>query len=223
MSVVQVHHDKHPRNEEINEDLRSHIEALDDWEHTELLTKLYEWTDIFINSFNMRIPLPVLGIAKLPKNRLAQFLSDRGEPGTGRNPQGLNYEILFNIKHLDRPYWRILGTLLPELCHLWQDMWGKAPKTRGHNKEFQSYVGSFGLIVDRKGFTMYEEGKFTELLEVHGVEYDLGDEVEPPVQTRVKKIKWYCKCQMFPIVVEEGMAPNATCNDCNTKYKPKEK
>lgn len=216
MNSLHLTQHKHLKSEDINDDFRTHIEdklESGDWEHQPFVTLLFEWTDIFMTNLNLNIPLPIIGVGKLRKTRIAQYRESR-------NDLALNFEVIFNSIHTGRPIWKSLATLLHELCHCWQHMHGKSGKGNNHNKEFRSYAGSFGLVINTKGMMTVEEGRFTELLEANGVEYDLSDEstTDDVDEKRPKKVKWTCQCEMFSMRVEEGMTPNILCNDCGKKY-----
>ena len=160
---------KHEKHEKVNDDVRRHIEQLpdDQWEYGDELEDMYRWTDMLIDEFELDIPLPILGMKKLRKNRYGQYLQDRNE-------HGLNYQVLFNLIYRDkRNEWQYIGTLFHQLLHVWQHINGDPPKNRFHNKEYIVKAAEYGLIVDRKGYTKFEEGLFTKFLEENGVEVEV--------------------------------------------------
>jgi len=89
-----------------------------------------------------------------------------------RNPQGLLYEITFNVVHLSRPLWATLETLMHEYVHLWQQNYGQDPVKRNyHNVEFVSRCKEIGLhpMVGSGVHIRPADGVFAEFLKAYGV------------------------------------------------------
>jgi hypothetical protein len=162
------------------------------WYGRELIGLLQEWAARFIGEFKLDIPEVVLCLDKLPKARYAHFRD-------GHNGFGLRGEIAFNTLYLSgqRELWEILGTLLHELLHGWQQSHGTSGKRNHHNAEFRDKAWELGLIVDRRGVTGYRgTSPFKTLLECHAIKAP----VEPTVPERKrsdgksKLKKWSCSC-----------------------------
>ena len=118
----------------------------------DLIVLLQGWAAKIVVEFKLEIPEVVLCLESLPKNRYAHF---RG----GHNGFGLRGEIAFNTHYLQgqRELWEVLGTLLHELLHAWQQAHGKPGKGNHHNEEFRRKAWELGLIIDRRGATGYRD------------------------------------------------------------------
>lgn len=63
-----------------------------------------------------------------------------------------NHEIAINPNHfLDRDDIHVLGTLVHEMCHLWQECFGKPSRTSYHNQEWANEMERVGLIPTATG------------------------------------------------------------------------
>lgn len=197
--------------ERINDNLREHVQRLDEWHHKELAEQLYVWADRFNRDFDLKIETPAI-----------QIQSIRSAYGTfrrNRNGFGLQHEITLNTKHLDRPLADILRTLLHELVHEWQQIHGKPSSSNYHNKEFRQEARSFGLVVGPWGHNLgVVPGPFTQLLESHRI--DTGalaapGKAQPPVRRGTSKMKkWSCACTNVRAAVEL----NAECLSCGHQF-----
>ena len=183
------------------------------WYGQEILSELQIWTERFTVEFKLDILEVVLRIDPLPVTRYGHFRY-------GHNGFGLRGEIAINARYVvGRPWWEILGTLLHELCHAWQQAYGSPGKRNHHNAEFRQKARDLGLIVDRRGVTGYAlESPFKELLRRFGVEVPAG-EVTPTFSRTVSKsklVKWTCSC---PTNVRVAIADfRALCLKCNTEF-----
>jgi hypothetical protein len=144
--------------------LARHQQRPEGWEYSALFSELHRWAEIFNTEFKLEIPEWSLCVERLRRTRLGQFRY-------GTNGLGLRGEITFNAIYLaTREGWEVLGTLLHELLHGWQQAHGMPGKRNYHNKEFRDNARTFGLIIDEHGITQYEnESAFTRLLAQHGV------------------------------------------------------
>ena len=148
-----------------------------------------------------------------------------------RNAQGLLDEITMNTKHLDRPMWAVLETLLHEQIHLWQQNFGEHPVERNyHNKEFVNKCEQLGLhpMIGSGVHWQPAEGVFARLMEEYGI--------PPPVQVIVSKgekknwwdvgkkkerkgrstlAKWSCGCQNVRVGTKEF---HAQCTRCGNPF-----
>jgi hypothetical protein len=192
----------------------------EEWHSRTLVTFLQEWAERFIAEFKLEIPQVVLGVQDLPKDRFAQFRY-------GHNAFGLIGEITFNSRHLDgsRETWEILGTLLHELLHGWQQAHGKPGKRNHHNAEFRDKGWELGLIIDRRGVTGYrEESAFKTLLQERGVQAPQGQQLptRPQLPSKAKLKKWSCGCRP-PVNVRVAVAKfRARCLDCGCEFERQE-
>ena len=191
-----------------HEAIRRHVEGAEDWEWRDTATVIYQWADRFNDRFfGQRMPDMVLGFERMDHRILASYT-------LRRNPQGLLYEITFNTKHLVRPLWQTLETLMHEYVHLWQQNYGEHPVTRNyHNVEFVGRCEEFGLhpSVGSGAHRRPAEGAFAEFLKAYGVpepapimRTKLSPKSKPmdwwadPTERRRGRstlAKWSCGCQ----------------------------
>lgn len=199
-------------SQRIYDNLAAHQRA-EPWHGQPMIELLQTWTDRFIAEFKLDIPEIVIGIDTLPSTRYGQFRM-------GHNGLGLRGEITLNARFLDgkRPLWQILGTLLHELLHGWQQVHGPVGKRNHHNRAFREKAKSLGLLIDRRGLTGYAaSGPFKALLAHFGVETSV---VETPIPERrprgnSKLKKWVCRC---PVTVRCAVDFQAQCLWCGDVF-----
>lgn len=187
------------------------------WNGRELIAELQAWADRFIGEFKLDIPEVVLCLDQLSRNRYGQFRY-------GHNGFGLKGEIAINTRYLGkRPMWEILGTLLHELVHGWQQAHGTPGKRNHHNTEFREKAEELGLNVDRRGMTNYAAwSPFKELLRRFKVEVPDDEYVSSvkrqPGESKLKK--WSCGC---PVNVRVAIREfRAVCLNCGQEFRPSE-
>ena len=105
---------KNTETEPVNVLIRSHETQTEDWELGKTAQDLYVWYD----RFNKRFFDSKLGVAVLSfeKSRITTL----GHYVPGRNGIGVEHNINLNHRHLDRPKWCLLRTLLHEMLHQYQ-------------------------------------------------------------------------------------------------------
>jgi hypothetical protein len=185
----------------------------EDWRYRNFVAELHRWAAIFDRSFGLSVPEVSLGIGRLRAGRLGHFCP-------GHNLFGLKGEIVLNARYLldARGSWEVLGTLLHELLHGWQQAHGKAGRHNYHNVQFRRKAFDCGLVVDDRGHTTYDpEGRFFDLLREHGVDLP---ELPPPVpRVRTsggsKLKKWSCGCTNVRVAVERF---HARCLHCGNEF-----
>ncbi len=184
-----------------------------DWHGQPMIELLQTWADRFVAEFNLDIPEVVIGIDPLPCTRYGQFRM-------GHNGLGLRGEITLNARYLDgkRPLWEILGTLLHELLHGWQQAHGTPSKKNHHNRELREKAAQLGLLIGPTGLTGYATGgPFKALLWQFGVEAPATEspipERRPRGQSKLKK--WTCKC---PVNVRCAVEMQAQCLVCGERF-----
>lgn len=182
------------------------------WHGQPMIELLQAWAKRLIGEFNLDIPEVVIGIDRLPCTRYGQFR-------VGHNGLGLRGEITLNARYLDgkRPLWEILGTLLHELLHGWQQAHGTVGKRNHHNQEFREKARTLGLLVDKRGLTGYAaSGPFKALLAQFGVEAPATEAPIPERRPRgeSKQKKWSCGCTIGRF----GVATvNLRCETCGNR------
>jgi hypothetical protein len=179
------------------------------WEYRDLLGELQRWAKIFDFEFKLEIPEVSLCVDWLHRCRLGHFRP-------GHNGFGLRGEVAINCRYLEqREFWQVLGTLLHELLHAWQQTHGRAGRRNYHNKEFREKARRYGLIIDERGYTTYApESPFVELLRKHGVTVP----VLPPVAAgrprgHSKLRKWWCGCTNVRVAVTDFRAQCLRCGN----------
>jgi hypothetical protein len=106
----------------------------------------------------------------------------------------------------------VLGTLLHELLHAWQEVHGNPSRTDHHNLEFRRKAAELGLLIDRQGVTDYLlDSPFMDFLRGHGIATPTEADEEqdaargigrvrsvggtvPRLAGKSKLIKWSCGC-----------------------------
>jgi hypothetical protein len=178
------------------------------WTHRELLSVLQLWCVRLIEEFKLNIPEVAIRVDTLRPTCYGHFRY-------GHNGFGLKGEIGINSSYIgDRDLWEVLGTLLHELLHAWQQAHG-APSARSnfHNAEFRQKAASLGLVIDTRGVTLYApDGPFKQLLRQHGVAVPTS---EPPTRERrrgnSKLKKWSCGCTNVRCAVADLHAQCLKC------------
>ncbi len=185
-------------------------QVTDDWNHRDLLCELHRWAKILDFEFNLKIPTIVLCVDRLRRATLGHFRP-------GHNGFGLRHEIAINHTHpVHREPWEVLGTLLHELLHAWQEAHGRPGKGNYHNREFHDKALACGLIVDEWGHTQYApQSPFFDLLRKHGV---FVPEIPVPVHKPKgcsKLKKWSCGCTNVRVAIGDF---EALCLRCGNKF-----
>ena len=149
-----------------HEAIRRHVETAQDWEWRNIASSLYQWTDRLNDRFFERqMPEALLSFERMDVRVLAAYTLDR-------NAQGLLHEITFNTRHLQRPMWETLETLMHEYVHLWQQNLGEHPVGRNyHNREFVARSEALGLhpAIGTGVHLCPADGLFAEFLKAYGV------------------------------------------------------
>jgi predicted SprT family Zn-dependent metalloprotease len=203
--------------EPINDQLKNHQIAVDDWKIHILVSELHTWAERFIFEFKLQTGIPALMIDRIHKDRYGHYRP-------GRNGFGLRNEIAINEAYLEeRKFWEILGTLLHELLHAEQEQTGKPGKNNYHDKVFKKRAESFGLIVSSSGYTQYQPvpSPFLNILKKYGVTVpDIPQPIIPQDKSSKAKLKlWICECKPKPVHVRVAIEDfHAKCLLCNQNF-----
>jgi hypothetical protein len=184
------------------------------WDDRDLLAFLQQWAERFDVEFKLGIPQLALQVDRLRASTLGHFR-------VGHNGFGLKGEIAINRRYIrNRPVWGVLGTLLHEGLHAWQDVHGHPSARAHHNLEFRRKAASFGLLIDRRGVTdNVLESPFMDLLRDNGIEVpteadcdepdDQGRRIVRRAASRPNRLagnsklkKWSCGCTNVRCAVE---------------------
>ncbi|NUM32943.1 MAG: SprT-like domain-containing protein [Candidatus Brocadiae bacterium] len=186
------------------------------WELQSCFKVFLEWAEIYNSEFDLKIPEISLSVANLKRSCFGHF-------HPGHNGFGLRKEIAINRIYLkDREFWTVLGTLLHELLHAWQEEYGKPGKANYHNKQFRRKAEGLGLIVDHRGVTEYEKNEekspFLQVLKKYGVSVpNLPESTHKKERGFSKMKKWECAC---PVKIRVAVSHfNAKCMNCGEIFK----
>ena len=198
---------RRPLSESVYEALADHQRS-EDWPLKALFTELQRWVGIYDVEFNLQIPSISLCVDSLSRRCLGHFRY-------GHNGFGLEGEIAINRQYLEqREFWQLLGTLLHEMLHAWQQAHCTPGKGNYHNVQFRSKAHGYGLIIDRNGVTEYEqESPFTRLLGKY--EVVVPHIPKPTIRRRgsSKLKKWSCGCTNVRVAVSTFRAKCLTCGN----------
>lgn len=168
-----------------------------DWAFCSLSCELYWWTAFFNIAFfkTQPVKMPVLSFEKKSVKNLGHYVRQR-------NGFGLKENININRCHLERPLWEILVTLIHEMCHSWQNLYGKPSSSWFHNKEFKLKMSGIGIETDNRGRQLRVADPFVFLLEKHGIEFGCPKNSEGDIEVsqnhkprgRSKLKRWECLC-----------------------------
>jgi hypothetical protein len=201
-------------SEPINAALKEHSLTVDDWRFHEVNTVLHEWAERFNTEFNMGLPTPVIQLGRISARALGSYRP-------GRNGFGLRHEITLNIRYLQEPLAEQLVTLLHEMIHQWQELYGKAGRGNYHNRQFRNHALQYGLVVDERGYHRdVRPGPFTKLMSQYGVatsSLKMPEEHVFKLERRgdSKLRKWRCDCTNVRCAVLLA----ARCLKCGQNFK----
>jgi hypothetical protein len=181
------------------------------WDMEGLMRELHCWREIFTVEFKLQIPPVAFCIKHTRSNCYGYFRP-------GHNEFGLTREIAINKDYLAwREDWQVLGTLLHELLHAWQDACGNPGMRNYHNAEFRDKALCYGLIVSSRGVTDYApQSPFMDLLRKYGVNVPELPVPRPRVPGNSKLRKWSCGCTNVRVAVA-GF--RALCLNCGNVFR----
>jgi hypothetical protein len=198
--------------EPVNGVLREHEVTTVDWRHRELADALHLWAERFAVEFKLDIPTPAIQIDRIHATALGTYRP-------GRNGFGLKHEITINTRFLNMGFAEQLLTLFHELLHEWQDIHGTTGKRNYHNHEFRQKALSSGLLVNERGITRVQPGRFTEFIggyEVSAAPLLAAGDVPMHKQSGNSKLrKWSCGCTN----VRCAVVLRAQCSCCGQSFR----
>ena len=209
---------KQQLKEPINIAIMENEKSAYDWALSNLAWQLYWWVNFFNIAFfrDESVPVPVISFQRTKVTTLGHYVP-------GRNSLGLLENINVNTAHLNRPLWDILATLIHEMCHSWQKIYGKPSKSWFHNKEFQLKMSGFGIVINSKGCHLGVGDPFVFLLRKHGIVFDhtrnpdgiikIPPKTKPKGKSKLKK--WSCGCTNIRVGVKDL---EAKCLKCGNKF-----
>lgn len=187
-----------------------------EWDLNNLECILYLWVDYFNLKFfkDQPVPKPFITFERTTVTNFGQYVPKR-------NAFGVKENININKAHLNRPLWGILSTLLHEMVHSWQALYGKPSKSWFHNKEFHGKMAQFGILCNGKGLHTGICGPFVSLLKERGVKLDYNYQSEgiikipsiPKPKGKSKLKKWSCGCTNIRVAVIDLQARCLKCGE----------
>jgi len=205
------------QNKATNTDIVDNEKDAHDGELNGLVWELYWWFAFFNIVFfkDQLVPTPFITFERTNVTNLSHYVA-------GRNAFGVKENININRAHLNRPLWDILATLLHEMVHSWQALFGNPSNSWFHNKEFQKKMDQFGIYCNGKGGHTGISDPFVFLLKKHGVQftYNKDDDgtikipLKPKGKSKLKK--WQCHCGQSVRVGAKDFF--ATCDLCNGEF-----
>ena len=205
-------------NERINIEIMKNELNASDWPLSRLAIELYWWCDFFNIAFfkEDQLPIPAISFEKTSIKTLGHYVR-------GRNSFGIKENINLNSCYLNRQLWDIIATLLHEMAHSWQKIYGKPSNSWFHNKEFQLKMLQMGIMIDNKGCHMGITDPFVFMLKKHGIEFKMNFDADgiikippkPKPKGKSKLRKWTCGCQNVRVGKAEF---EATCDLCCNKF-----
>lgn len=187
------------------------------WTFRDVIDELHTWSNRFNLEFKLELPALALAIDRTRRRNCL------GHYRPGHNGFGLRCEIFVAESHVlealeTNTWYEVLGTLLHEQLHGWQEFYGRSGRRNYHNKQFRRKAAELGLIVDERGHTEYDPGSpFFDLLERHGIEVPAlpTPVLYTPRPAKVKLHLWTCGCTKVRIGRSHF---NARCLDCGCRF-----
>jgi hypothetical protein len=198
--------------EPINLNLKDHALEAANWKYHEIAKLLHHWAEIFTTEFHLGLPVPAIQVDTIARHTFGTYRQ-------GRNGLGLNHEITINTQHLGQPLSSVLCTLFHELLHEWQLLYGRPGRGNYHNRQFKQKASLYGLIIDNRGYTLVEPGRFTALLAKHAIDSaalptpENKSSAERP-HGNSKMRKYRCQCTTVRCAVELF----AHCDQCGQHF-----
>ena len=93
--------------------------------------------------------LPPVLVTLQRKARSRGYFS--AERFAGRSSRETAHELALNPDHFGRTDEEILSTLVHEMCHVWQETLGKAPRKSYHDREWAAKMKEVGLFPSHTG------------------------------------------------------------------------
>jgi DNA repair photolyase len=202
-------------SQDVYEVLRDHQKGA-----SEELRLLHTYLQPIIERFFGDLPLPALSWDKAHWRTLAWYMEKDG--------LALKHRINLNSLHADRPLSEILRSLAHELCHCWQQVYGKPPKPSSvrdhnyHNAEFRQRMQEIGIPCNKRGVSLGMEQPFVGFLKELGVEADTlpfkQENDESPARPGSRLKPWSCGCTR--VWASSGIVAIVACLKCGKLFQP---
>jgi len=194
----------------LNEVVKEH-EVSTEWEYQKTSELLYKFFDIFDKHFfENKLPLGLIVFEIKNKKTLGSYT-------IAHNGFGAKDEITFNIRHINRPKFKLLSTLLHEMLHLYENRFREDDGTKytnHHNKFFREKSKEFGIPSNHRGQTLEIINPFLDLVKKHGIDIEEKEIETEVISAKSKMKKWSCKCMN----IRSAKEVDATCNNCGQNF-----
>jgi len=140
----------------------------------------------------------------------------------GRDEIGAKHRIHLNSRHFGRPESDVGVTLLHEMVHIYQHLFGRVGhRQRFHNKQFSELTAAIGFRVRvGNGETIEVGRRLQRKLDHFGFsEFDpmIPNQKAEPIKKPLRKVLWRCCCGQ-EVMVERGYALEAVCKICHSPF-----
>ena len=140
----------------------------------------------------------------------------------GRDEIGARHRIHLNARHFGRSESDVGVTLLHELLHLHQHLYGSPSKrARYHNKEFVDLAGAVGIVsaIDN-GVTLAVSDRLRTILAELGFSTAkpmMAGADDSPIRRPLRKVMWRCRC-LQQVWADRGVLVLAVCAACGQAF-----
>lgn len=183
------------------------------WAYRELIQELHIWVARFDKDFDLNLPTPVIAVAPLRYNVLANYR-------LGRSGIGARTTITFNEGWLSvRPFADTVATLIHELLHAYEE-WHLGRETGGwyHSKAWREKMREIGIEADDHGHHLRILLTFLDYLRRYGVATVLvAASIDQIPSKRRQMPKWTCGCPTGNPA--RAVRLHAVCQDCQQLYR----
>jgi predicted SprT family Zn-dependent metalloprotease len=163
---------------------------------------LFEYFNNFL--FQGSLPNVVLNFSRKAKTH--GFFAPERWSSKGGDSEDKIHEISLNPQTLARDPKDVLSTLVHEMAHLWQQVFGKPSRSGYHNKEWAAKMKEIGLIPSSTGAP---GGKETGQNMTHYIE-DKG-----PYEVAYKELP---EEYLMPFIAHEGLGATKKSTNSKVKY-----
>lgn len=140
----------------------------------------------------------------------------------GRDEIGAKHRIHLNSRHFGRPESDVGVTLLHEMIHVYQHLFGHVGhRQRHHNQQFVEMAAAIGFRARiGNGTTIQVSQRLRMKLDQFGFsefEMMIPDLQAEPVRKPLRKVMWKCICGQ-EVWVEKGEVLEAVCKICHSAF-----
>ncbi len=184
------------------------------------------------NLFSGTLPNVILQFSRKGKTIGGFFAPDRWEPQIDFDGADFVHEISLNPESFIRDPKEVMAILVHEMVHLWQAVYGTAPRSGYHDKEWGQMMEAVGLMPSNSG---HPGGRRTGQQMFHYIipdgRYERAWDTLPkelllpfihvliPVKESKSRSKTKFSCSCGNNIWGKGVL-RITCNDCGQDYKP---